>query len=140
VLHPRGDFLADITALEEIDAMQPLGVVYTADGIQNENLPTSVFMDAEIVRRLGWMVPPGITHLYCDNAWKNIGEALGTLTYLDDVLVEHMHPMASKAPMDAGYAEVNSAHRYEADRAAYRQWLAAGLPDDMRRVMRGAQH
>jgi hypothetical protein len=123
-----------------LDAMTSLGVVYTADGIQNENLPTSVYMDGQLVRRLGWMVPPGITHLYCDNAWKNIGEALGTLTYLADVLIEHMHPIASKAPMDVGYAEVNSPQRYEDDRAAYRQWLTTGLVSDMQRVVRGAMH
>jgi hypothetical protein len=117
-----------------IDAMPPLGVVYCDDGFQGENLPTSVFMDAELVRRLGWMVPPGIGHLFCDNAWKALGEALGTLAYLPDVLIEHMHPHAEKAPMDAGYAEVNSARQWEADEAAFRRWLAADLARDVARV------
>lgn len=117
-----------------IDAMPPLGVVYTDDGFQGENLPTSVFMDAELVRRLGWMVPPGIGHLFCDNAWKALGEALGTLVYLPDVLIEHMHPHAGKAEMDAGYAEVNSARQWEADETAFRKWLAADLPRDVARV------
>lgn len=117
-----------------IEAMPPLGVVYTDDGFQGENLPTSVFMDAELVRRLGWMVPPGIGHLFCDNAWKALGEALGTLVYLPDVLIEHMHPHAGKAEMDAGYAEVNSARQWEADEQAFRAWLAGGLPADVARV------
>lgn len=117
-----------------IDAMPPLGVVYCDDGFQGPNLPTSVFMDAELVRRLGWMVPPGIGHLFCDNAWKALGEALGTLVYLPDVLIEHMHPHADKAPMDAGYAEVNSARQWEADEAAFRKWLAADLARDVARV------
>ena len=120
-----------------IDAMPPLGVVYTDDGFQGENLPTSVFMDAELIRRLGWMVPPGIGHLFCDNAWKTLGEALGTLVYLSDVLIEHMHPHADKAPMDAGYAEVNSARQWEADEAAFRRWVAADLPRDVARVKAG---
>ena len=120
-----------------IDAMPPLGVVYTDDGFQGPNLPTSVFMDAELIRRLGWMVPPGIGHLFCDNAWKTLGEALGTLVYLPDVLIEHMHPHADKAPMDAGYAEVNSARQWEADEAAVRKWVAADLPRDVARVKGG---
>jgi hypothetical protein len=117
-----------------IDAMPPLGVVYCDDGFQGPNLPTSVFMDAELIRRLGWMVPPGIGHLFCDNAWKALGEALGTLVYLPDVLIEHMHPHADKAPMDQGYAEVNSARQWEADEAAFRRWVAADLPRDIARV------
>jgi hypothetical protein len=120
-----------------IDAMPPLGVVYCDDGFQGPNLPTSVFMDAELIRRLGWMVPPGIGHLFCDNAWKTLGEALGTLVYLPDVLIEHMHPHAEKAPMDAGYAEVNSARQWEQDEAAFRRWVAADLPRDIARVKGG---
>jgi len=120
-----------------IDAMPPLGVVYCDDGFQGPNLPTSVFMDAELIRRLGWMVPPGIGHLFCDNAWKTLGEALGTLVYLPDVLIEHMHPHAEKAPMDAGYAEVNSARQWEADEAAFRRWMAADLPRDIARAKAG---
>ena len=120
-----------------IDAMPPLGVVYCDDGFQGPNLPTSVFMDAELIRRLGWMVPPGIGHLFCDNAWKTLGEALGTLVYLPDVLIEHMHPHADKAPMDAGYAEVNSQSQWSQDENAYRRWVASGLATDVARVKAG---
>lgn len=101
-----------------LEAMQPLGVVYGNDLHQGAKLPTAAFLDAEIVRRLGYMVPPTIQHLYMDSFFKTLGERLGTLAYLPDVIIEHMHPHAGKGEMDDGYRTVNS-------RAAYREGLAA---------------
>jgi hypothetical protein len=96
-------------------------IVYGNDLLQGANLPTAVFMDARIVRALGGMVPPGMVHLYLDNYWKALGERLGTLVYLDHVVIEHLHPAAGKAAMDAGYQEANASAVDHADRAA---WLA----------------
>lgn len=96
-------------------------VVYGNDLLQGANLPTAVFMDARIIRTLGYMVPPGMIHLYLDNYWKVLGERLGTLVYLDHVVIEHIHPAAGKAPMDDGYREANAPAVDSADRAF---WLA----------------
>lgn len=112
------------------------GVVYVDDGHQGPALPTSVFMDARVVRCVGWMVPPGIEHLYCDNAWKDLGEALGTLTYLPDVLVEHLHPHAGKAPSDDQYERVNSGEQYNHDAAAWEQWRSGQLASDVAAIRR----
>jgi len=105
------------------------GIVYGDDGIQGQRLPTQWAMTADIVRALGRMVPADVEHLYCDNAIKDLGEAVGCLRYLPDVLIEHMHPVAGKAPMDAGYARVNRAEQYAKDRAAYETWRDRLLPD-----------
>jgi hypothetical protein len=96
-------------------------IVYGNDLLQGANLPTAVFMDARIVRALRSMVPPGMVHLYLDNYWKALGEALGTLVYLPDTVIEHLHPAAGKAAMDDGYREANAPAVDSADRAF---WLA----------------
>lgn len=101
-------------------------VIYGDDLIQGANLPTAVFMDAAIIRAIGYMVPPGQRHLYIDNAWKALGEALGTLTYMPGMVIEHMHPIAHKAEWDAGYLEVNDGALYEKDRAAFEMWRDHG--------------
>jgi hypothetical protein len=115
-------------------AMQPLGVVYCNDLHQGEKLPTAAFVDAEVVRRLGYMVPPTITHLYMDNFFRSLGEGLGTLTYLPDVVIEHMHPHAGKAEMDDGYRQVNSTDAYRQGLAAYRTYCRRHLADDLARL------
>jgi hypothetical protein len=103
------------------------GIVYGDDGLQGARLPTQWAMTADIVRALGAMVPAPVQHLYCDNAIKDLGEAAGCLRYLPNVLIEHMHPLAGKAEMDAGYARVNSRGQYAADASAYNQWREHGL-------------
>lgn len=112
-------------------AMQPHGVVYGNDLHQGERLPTAVFVDAGIVRRLGYMVPPEIQHLYMDNWFKALGERLGTLAYLPDVVIEHMHPDAGKAPIDDGYRQVNSPKAYRSGKAAYQGYMNRRLEADL---------
>lgn len=102
------------------------GIVYCDDGYQHENLPTQWAMRASIVRALGAMVPAPVEHLYCDNAIRDVGRAAGCLTYLPDVLIEHMHPVAGKAVTDEQYERVNSRRQYRGDRPAYRHWRDGG--------------
>lgn len=116
------------------DAMQPMGVVYGNDLHQGERLPTAAFVDAEIIHRLGYMVPPEIQHLYMDNYFKALGERLGTLTYLPDVVIEHMHPHAGKAAMDDGYRDVNSRHAYRAGRSGFERYMATRFDEDIARL------
>lgn len=103
------------------------GIVYCDDGYRGEGLPTQWAMTSDIIRALGRMVPAPVDHLYCDDAVKALGQATGTLTYLPDVLIEHMNPYAGgKAPMDEQYERVNGSAQYKRDRAAYRQWKRSG--------------
>lgn len=114
--------------------MVPNGVVYGNDLIQGANLPTAVFMDSRIVRALGWFVIPGMVHLFMDNLWKTLGEQLGTLRYLPDVVIEHVHPIAGKAEWDDGYREANDGAVWEHDEALYKEWIAFQMPTDIARI------
>lgn len=98
------------------------GVVSCPDGYRTDRLPTQWAMTADIVRTLGRMVPAPVDHLYCDNAVQDLAEAAGCYAYLDDVLIEHMHPVAGKADSDAQYRQTNSAGQFAKDRANYRAW------------------
>lgn len=103
------------------------GIVYGDDLLQGEKLPTAAFMTADIIRTLGWMAPPGLVHLYIDDAWRELGQAMGRLKYLPDVVIEHMHPAAHKAPWDHRYAEVNAPTVDAADKATFDAWMANDL-------------
>lgn len=98
------------------------GVVSCADGYRDDTLPTQWAMTSDIVRSLGRMVPAPVDHLYCDDAVRALAVAADCYTYLADVLIEHMHPVAGKAPSDEQYDRVNSRQQYRHDRAAYHLW------------------
>lgn len=110
------------------------GIVYGDDLLQGQKLPTAVFMTSDIIRTLGWMVPPGLVHLYIDDAWRELGAAMGRLKYLPDVVIEHMHPAAQKASWDHRYAEVNAPEVAAADKATFDAWMAEGLPAAMAKL------
>jgi len=112
---------------------QGIGIVYGNDLLQGENLPTAVGMHGTIVRELNGMVPEGLLHLYLDNFWKQIGQDVGSLTYLPETIIEHMHPLAGKAEVDQGYIDVNAPEVYDADKIIFDQYMDS---DDYRDLVR----
>lgn len=119
-----------------LDALRELGtgIVYGDDLLQGERLPTQVAMTSDIIRALGHMAPPTLTHMYVDNYWLDLGRAAGCIRYLPDVVVEHMHPFAGKGLMDEGYARVNDQRMYAVDRAAYSRWRCMSMPAEAAKV------
>lgn len=102
------------------------GVVSCPDGYRPDKLPTQWAMTADIVRALGRMVPAPVEHLYCDNAVQDLAEAAGCYAYLDDVLIEHMHPLAGKTKFDDQYRHVNRPDQFRQDSEAYEEWKRPG--------------
>lgn len=98
------------------------GYVYGNDLLMGERIPTQVAISSAIVRSLGFFGPPGFTHLCVDLTWKDMGEGLRRITYLPDVIIEHMHPAAGKAENDSGYQHVNSSMMVEKDEQEYERW------------------
>lgn len=111
-----------------------VGVAYGNDLIQGANLPTAVWMSSCIVETMGYMVPPGMTHLFCDDAWKAWGEGLGRLVYLHDVTIEHVHPVAQKAEWDPTYVECNSGEVWGADEETFRAYMATTFQSDIDKI------
>lgn len=110
------------------------GIVYGNDLFQGANLPTAVVMTSDIIATLGYMAPPGLQHLYVDDAWAELGRGIGRLSYLPDVVIEHLHPAARKAEMDASYTETNSDAQYQADHAAFAAYRATDLEGDLKKL------
>lgn len=83
------------------------GIVYGNDLLQGEALPTAVFMTSDIIRTLGYMAPPQLNHLFVDNYWLELGRGIGHIEYLEDVVIEHLHPLNGKSEWDATYSHCN---------------------------------
>lgn len=115
-----------------VDELRDLGtgIVYGDDRLQGEKIPTQWAMTSDIVQALGRMVPAPVEHLNSDTSIYDLGHAAGCIRYLPDVVIEHMHPAAGKAPEDDGYRRVNSAEQVARDARAYRHWRATQLDHD----------
>jgi hypothetical protein len=117
-----------------IDTLHELGtgLCYGDDLHQGARLPTACFVTSDIVAALGYMSPPEMSHFYCDDFWRDFGNDLARLRYLPDVVIEHLHPAAGKAPTDALYDECGAG--MEADLIAYRAYQASRFPADVAKV------
>lgn len=112
------------------------GIVYGNDLFQGEKLPTEVAMTSDIIRALGYMVPPTLQHLYADNFWLTLGDNLGRIEYMDHVIIEHLHPHAGKGKSDAQYEELNSNKQHERDKHAFETYVRKGFARDLDKVRR----
>jgi hypothetical protein len=111
------------------------GIVYGNDLLQGEAMATAVAMTSDIVATLGVMVPDCLVHLCADLVWVEWGRGMGRITYLDDMVIEHLHPAASKAEMDQVYEECNSPEQVSSDSAAYYEYRDnGGLDADLEKL------
>jgi hypothetical protein len=96
----------DVKISDEL-ASKEIVLAYGNDLLQGHNLPTAVFMKSFVIEALGWMAPPVLKHMYADNFWYALGATHG-MSYMGDVIIEHLHPIANKAKWDDGYRRADS--------------------------------
>ncbi len=108
------------------------GWVYGRDGVWDHTydrdipghlvLPTATVMSIELYRALGWVSPPGLTHLCIDVAWRDLGLAAGALHYRPDVFIRHLHRIAG-ARDDQTYRDANdNPEQVRGDSIAVAKW------------------
>ena len=110
----------DLAFAQTIEENGRWGICYGDDLNQHAEMCTAVFLSSYIVQTLGYMVPPGLIHLYADIFWKDLGEACNFLFYKPEIIIEHMHYTVGKSQPDDLYLEVNSNEMFRKDAEAYR--------------------
>ena len=113
-----------------------LGVAYGDDGLRKKHapdLPTHYVTQTEVYRRLGYLAPPGIKHLFLDNVARDVGNYLRNFVFVP-VSIRHIHPWAEGEHLhDTTYAEGGrNAEIKMHDRKAYLDW--SGSRDWKRRL------
>ncbi len=127
---PRTDNWAWRVALE----LPKVGILYGNDLLMGEKIPTAAFMTANIVEALGYMAPPELAHLFVDNYWLELGKGIGSIKYLPDLIIEHIHPLAGKSDWDPTYEECNNPNA-TSDRLAFEGLQRSGrLADDIAKI------
>lgn len=93
--------------------------------------PAHIFCRSEVVAALGYLGPPQLKHMFVDNAWKAWGQACG-ITYLHDVVIEHLHFTLGRSPHDDTYQEAENV--WDEDKAAWEAYQADGLAADIAKI------
>lgn len=96
------------------------------------SLSIHIFMRSDVIRRLGYMGPPSIQHMYVDPVWYAWGQAT-SIEFLPDVVLEHMHyTVAGKAPIDESYQA--STALIPSDCGNYNAYCDTGLNADIAKL------
>lgn len=106
------------------------GISYPNDLFAGEKLCTFPCCGGRLIRELGWWGLPGLKRLYIDDALMFIGQVIGKLTYLEDVVLEHMHFGNRKAPMDDTYRKDSHAE----DERVFTTWRGVENADMKKRI------
>lgn len=99
-------------------------------------LPCHIFMRSEIIWALGYMGPPIFKSMFVDNVWMEWGKEIG-IRFLPDVVIEHMHHGAGKAPLDETY--FRSGMEMPAGHQAFRHYMATDFTSDVARMQAALQ-
>jgi hypothetical protein len=90
--------------------------------------PCHIFCHSSIIKALGYLGVPTLRHMFCDNAWMAWGKAVG-ITYLGDVIIEHLHFTVGKSPYDEVYQK--SVALWDSDQAAFDIYVNDKLSGDI---------
>jgi glycosyltransferase involved in cell wall biosynthesis len=118
----------DTALLAAIEGMGGTGFAYPNDQVRDD-IPEAVVVSSDIVAALGWMANPACSHFYIDNTWADLGKFAGCITYLPDVVVEHLNPASGKAAADQ--VNLESSAKIAADERAYQKWRTARFRGDV---------
>lgn len=115
----------------------PVGCAYG----RTMNLPSGAMFSRRSIEAVGWWFPPGFKHQYVDNVQRDLYAAAGQLYYVDDVRVEHRHPLLmqgesrNRPAWDETYAYVYSEELRAHDARAYLEWRSNRACDDVANLM-----
>jgi len=79
-----------------------------------------IALSGDLVRALGYLAPPGLTHLYWDDVLETLGRDMGIWHPQMHVLLEHKHAALEAKPIDSTTRLLGT--YWAADEKAYRIW------------------
>lgn len=102
------------------------GMVYGADGIQNERLATQPFMSAHVPVDIGLLGPPAPFRNLNDIFWWEIFHSIKRVEYVPQIYTEHLHHCVGKGIIDDTYRGNDA--QFAADSARWGAFRVMELP------------
>jgi hypothetical protein len=124
----------DLRIIESLERQGEISFCFGDDldpGRAPGSLSIHIFMTAEVIRRLGYMGPPQIQHMYVDPVWYAWGQAT-SIEFLPDVVLEHLHYTLGKASADESYRQ--STGLIPTDLQHYKDYCSGGLNVDIEKL------
>ena len=96
---------------------------------------TTLTFGGDLVRAIGWVWLNRVCHLYGDDAWEDIGYALGIIKYLPDVIIMALLKREGEVEIDANHRRMWQGKSYMAtDAAAFAEWKRDEFPGLIKRL------
>jgi hypothetical protein len=111
------------------------GIVWGNDLLNKDRLVGIPVMSSSIISRLGYMSPPELKCLFVDNFWLEIGRALNSLYYFDDVVIEHRHYSTNKRSKDDISVSVDGSFNY--DNIKFNEYMGSRFNNDVLKLKKG---
>lgn len=98
-----------------------IAFVHGRDGSDQDSIPfgTHGFLHRKWVKKVGYFVPPYFSCDYNDTWLNEVADMIGRHVFVDDVLIEHMHPVWGKREHDKVDAEREERGRNDNVKAMY---------------------
>jgi len=98
----------ETTVINALDGIGGIGIVYGEDQLNHDRIVGCPFITSNIVKRLGKMVPNSLNFLWADYYWKKLGDGIGRLKYIPEIVIEHLHHSTKKSDPDAVSANIDA--------------------------------
>jgi hypothetical protein len=108
------------------------GLVYGNDLHQGRNLATHPCITSNMIKAVGFYGCPAVEHNFFDVYWLEIVRLAGTVKYLPNVIMEHMHPNAGKNPYDYISAKINN--NLISDQQRYKDYMLENKMSDIIKI------
>jgi len=80
-------------------------LVYGWDGFQNARMATNPFIHRNYIDVLGYICPPEFPFINTDIWLGEVVNDINRMVYINDLKIEHIHPIAGKAQYDKIYTD-----------------------------------
>ena len=108
------------------------GLVYGNDLHQERNLATHPCITSNMIKAVGFYGCPAVEHNFFDVYWLEIVRLAGTVKYLPNVIMEHMHPNAGKNSYD--YISVKINNKLVSDQQRYKDYMLENKMSDIIKI------
>jgi len=124
------------TFVTKLNEMGHNGIVYPSDTLNHGPSLITVslpVMDSSIVKRLGFMSPPGLQCVFPDNFWTVLARDLGMNGFLQHILIRHDHYSTGRSAEDET-ARAQSPF-FPLDQNRYHEYMLADYNTDLAKLL-----
>lgn len=130
----------DLKIFSALDDIGDNAIAYIDDQLQNycnanKDCCRNVFLDSNIINKIGYFAPPTLRHFYQDNFWFSTGTKLGTLAYLEEIKVNHAHFLANLSERDEIYQSAYDGNKLDEDFRNYNEYLEKQWDEDIKKLL-----